>query len=145
MYWDMCVLMLTHLNIYVLTNVTNSCNESSRVDYCIGNIFNVNSLMIITKHPVLHTQFFNWACIPEDGQFWLKRVKKKYCIHMSTSLHTYLNISIVNVFIYYLMFATTALKMEAMVTNANGMLQYRFIIIVEMNNTVIWNPSSCYP
>jgi hypothetical protein len=31
----------------------------------------------------------------------------------STSIHTYPNISIVNVFIYYLMFATTAKKMEA--------------------------------
>jgi hypothetical protein len=49
--------------------MTNGYNESSRVDHCIGNIFNVNSLMIITKHPVLHMQFFNWACIPEDGQF----------------------------------------------------------------------------
>jgi hypothetical protein len=48
-----------NLNIYVLTNVTNSYNQSSSVNYCIGNIFNVNSLMIITKHPVLHMQFFN--------------------------------------------------------------------------------------
>jgi hypothetical protein len=46
-----------------------SYTESSRVDYCIGNIFNVISFMITTKHPVLHMQFFNWACIPEDGQF----------------------------------------------------------------------------
>jgi hypothetical protein len=35
---------------FALTNVTNSYNESSRVDYCIRSIFNVNSLMIITKH-----------------------------------------------------------------------------------------------
>jgi hypothetical protein len=48
--------------------------------------------------------------------------RNMYYIHMSTSIHTYLNISIVNVFIYYLMFATTAQKMEA---HANGTLQYR--------------------
>jgi hypothetical protein len=48
-----------NLNMYVLTNVTNSYNESSRVDYCFGNIFNVISFMIVTKHPVLHMQFFN--------------------------------------------------------------------------------------
>jgi hypothetical protein len=43
-----------NLNSYVLTIETDSDNESSRVAYCIGNIFNVNSLMIITKHSVLH-------------------------------------------------------------------------------------------
>jgi hypothetical protein len=43
-----------NLNIYVSTNVTNSYNESSGVDYFIGNIFKVKCLMIITKHPVLH-------------------------------------------------------------------------------------------
>jgi hypothetical protein len=48
-----------NLNIYVLTNVRNSYNESSRVDYFIGTIYNVNSLMIIEKHSVFHTQFFN--------------------------------------------------------------------------------------
>jgi hypothetical protein len=35
-----------------------SYNESLRVDYCIGNIFNVISLMIITRHPVLHMQLW---------------------------------------------------------------------------------------
>jgi hypothetical protein len=47
---------------------------------------------------------------------------------MLISIHTYLNISIVNVFIYCLMFATTAYKMEARLPNANAMLQYRLYV-----------------
>jgi hypothetical protein len=38
-------------------------------------------------------------------------------------------------FIYYLMFVTTAKKMEAMLTNANGMLQYRLQHVVVLLST----------
>jgi hypothetical protein len=54
--------------MYVLTNMINSYNESSRVKFVL-QIFNIISFMFIAKHSVLYMQFFNWACIPEDGQF----------------------------------------------------------------------------
>jgi hypothetical protein len=55
-------------DMYVLTNMINSYNESSRVKFVL-QIFYVISFMFIARHSVLYMQFLNWACIPEDGQF----------------------------------------------------------------------------
>jgi hypothetical protein len=47
--------------------------------------------MITTKHPVLHMQFFNWACIPEDGQFWPKHVILKSYVNINTHISQYIH------------------------------------------------------
>jgi hypothetical protein len=95
--------------MYVLTNMTNSYNESSRVDIVL-QIFNAINFMFIAKHFVFHMQFFNWACVPEDVQFSQKHEVLYSYVNISTHISQYIYCECV-----YLLFniCNDGMKMEA--------------------------------
>jgi hypothetical protein len=90
--------------------------------------------MIVTKHPVLHMQFFQLGIFPEGGQFWPKHVVLYSYVNVKTHISQYIHSECVHLLFNV---CKDGIKMEARLIGANGILKYRFYNAILPRNIFI--------
>jgi hypothetical protein len=83
---------------------------------------NFNNLMVVTNNISTLYVMFNLDMYTWRWSFWPKHVVN---VHILTSIHIFLNVSIVNVYIYYYLLFASTVVIENMDTNVNGILKIK--------------------